>query len=94
MDLGDRKLAGLRFAKRFIEGIAAPAHSENRITLVADGQRFAKTSYVDVDCSIRDVVGRRPPNTLQQVLARENATRSLKQTFEQPELHSADMDVA
>ena len=83
----------LGFAESLIEGIAGPAHAQDRITFAAGRQRFAKTSYVDIDCSIGDVDGR-PPNALQQVLARKNATRSLKQTFEQPEFRSADTDVA
>jgi hypothetical protein len=83
----------LGFAKSFIKGIADTGHGENRITFATDGQVFAKTSYVDVDCSIVDVDGR-PPNALQQVLARKNAARSLKQAFEQPEFCSPDTDVA
>jgi hypothetical protein len=47
----------LGFAESLIEGIAGPAHAQDRITFAAGRQRFAKTSYVDIDRSIGDVDG-------------------------------------
>jgi hypothetical protein len=83
----------LGFAESLIEGIAGPAHAQNRITFATGRQRFAKTSYVDIDRSIGDV-DEWPPSALQKVLPRKDAPRPLEQTFEQPEFRWPEMDVA
>ena len=76
--------ASVKCAESLIEGIAGPAHAQNRITFATSRQRFAKTSHVDVDRSIGDVDGW-PPNALQKVLPQKDAPRPLEQIFEQPE---------
>jgi len=83
----------LGFAKSLIEGIAGPAHAEDRVTFATGRQRLAKTSYVDIDRSIGDVHAW-PPNALQKVQPRKNAARPLEQTFEQPEFRWSEMDGA
>lgn len=83
----------LRFAERLIEGITRAAPAEDRITFATGRQDFAKTSYVDIDGSIRDVSGSLP-GALQKLLPRKDAARSLEQTFEQPELRRAETNVA
>ena len=62
--LSDREL---RFAERLIEGITRAAPAEDRITFATGRQDFAKTSYVDIDGSIRDVSGSLP-GALQKLL--------------------------
>ena len=57
----------LRFAERLIEGITRAAPAEDRITFATGRQDFAKTSYVDIDGSIRDVSGSLP-GALQKLL--------------------------
>ena len=57
----------LRFAERLIEGITRAAPAEDRITFATGRQDFAKTSYVDIDGSIRDVSGSFP-GALQKLL--------------------------
>ena len=76
-----------------IEGIAGPAHADDRVTFATGRQRLAKTSYVDIDRPIGDVDAW-PPNALQKVLPRKDAARPLEQTFEQPEFPWSEMDVA
>ena len=57
----------LRFAERLIEGITRAAPAEDRIAFATGRQNFAKTSYVDIDGSIRDVSGSLP-GALQKLL--------------------------
>ena len=61
------KLLMLRFAERLIEGITRAAPAEDRITFATGRQDFAKTSYMDIDGSIRDVSGSLP-GALQKLL--------------------------
>ena len=88
-----RTLPALGFAESFIEGIASPAHAEDRITFTTGRQCFAKASYVDIDRPVGDVDGW-PPNTLQKVLPRKDAPGPLEQTLEQSEFRWPEMDVA
>jgi hypothetical protein len=58
VDLGrSPNLLVLGFAESFIEGIACPAHADDRITFATGRQCFAKASYVDIDRPVGDVDG-------------------------------------
>jgi hypothetical protein len=94
VDLGrSPNLLVLGFAESFIEGIACPAHADDRITFATGRQCFVKASYVDIDRPVGDVDGW-PPNKLQKVLPRKDAPGPLEQTLEQPEFLWPEMDGA
>src|SRR5882762_9646234 len=67
-----------------VEGIAGAADCTDRVDGTPAVERLAQTSDVDIDRAFVDI-HIATPDAIQQLLARENASRILHQEFEQAE---------
>src|SRR5262245_16200323 len=88
--------AGTRISNRVgAEGVARATHRTDRVWVGAADQRLAQPPHVDVDgAPVDESVA--PPDTVEQLLAREHPARVLHEEYQQlelgrPEPHLAGM---
>src|SRR5579859_5827679 len=89
----DRPDLSRAFHEAIVECIAGTAHGADRVGGAAAVERLAQAPDMNIDGALVDV-DIAAPNTVEQLLAREHATRILHQEFQQTEFSWSKLHIA